>query len=297
MFVFRISNTWQTLCSDSIVSLVVLGSNVQRKRDSRQDLFEDSAGMCKDAEFRCLLSNWSSISKVTNMHVERLFALIKKAAMSTSGSKSTSVERLVSAGVLTQWLSEHVQAGGRDPRTFTRAQFVETGVPLRCAAASSSSSSKTKVHRPAGAFFIFRRQRVKDRSQEGHKLDRAAAKLEGAALSAEWADMSLVARAVYSDIAEEEFNRSQLQRVRDEAAAAQQELAPNLAGQKAGRLWDLGDNQFPLRPTVFEQIAQRGDPQQGRCSVGRSSCEPLREEFAKEMFVKDAGHSVPYDSH
>jgi hypothetical protein len=62
-------------------------------------------------------------------------------------SKLPYAERLMAAGLLTQWLKPHLAEGGDDPRTTTRGQMVEAGVPIQAAVnKSSSSSSKGGVH-------------------------------------------------------------------------------------------------------------------------------------------------------
>ena len=58
------------------------------------------------------------------MDNERLFAGVKKA----TPSKLPYAERLMAAGLLTQWLKPHLAEGGDDPRTMTRGQMVEAQI-------------------------------------------------------------------------------------------------------------------------------------------------------------------------
>ena len=97
--------------------------------------------MCK--AFGSSVRGMGSRGKLTNMDNERLFAGVKKA----TPSKLPYAERLMAAGLLTQWLKPHLAEGGDDPRTTTRGQMVEAGVPIQAVVnKSSSSSTKGGVH-------------------------------------------------------------------------------------------------------------------------------------------------------
>lgn len=65
---------------------------------------------------------WGQEHKVCNMHVERLLALIRKAA-----PKGCVAPRLCSAGTLIQATAAHRKAGGLDPRGATRSASVGWG--------------------------------------------------------------------------------------------------------------------------------------------------------------------------
>ena len=62
------------------------------------------------------------------MHIERMLSLVQKA----TPSKLPYAERLLAAGMLTQWLKDHTAQGGADPRVTTRDQLLTAGVPLEC---------------------------------------------------------------------------------------------------------------------------------------------------------------------
>ena len=61
------------------------------------------------------------------MHVERLLAAVQAA---TGLAKPPSLEALASYGYLGQWITEHVKAGGQDPRAVTEATLIHEGVPI-----------------------------------------------------------------------------------------------------------------------------------------------------------------------
>ena len=71
-----------------------------------------------DRDLMDLLDLWVT-SRLTNMHVERLFARLRKA----SPSKHPNLERVCSAGYCSEVLQEHYQAGGLHPSVVTRQEF------------------------------------------------------------------------------------------------------------------------------------------------------------------------------
>ena len=71
---------------------------------------------------------------IGNMISERLLSLIRK-----SGPLRCYIERLLSAGFLTQIQSHHLKAGGQDVRKVTRTALLKQGAPLRCAKKASQN--------------------------------------------------------------------------------------------------------------------------------------------------------------
>ena len=82
--------------------------------------------------FWTMIVTWGKKGKVTNVHLERLLAAFKAAAKMRS-SDTPSMTRVVDSGELSQFLHEHLKAGGRNPVAFTRDTLLEEGVPLRAA--------------------------------------------------------------------------------------------------------------------------------------------------------------------
>jgi hypothetical protein len=68
-----------------------------------------------------LLQTVLEIGQATNMPLERLLAMIKKA--SPSISRRPTVERVLNAGMLTQCMNNHVQRGGVDSRLGHHQSF------------------------------------------------------------------------------------------------------------------------------------------------------------------------------
>lgn len=92
-------------------------------------LFPHAAAFWADANIQKTLDIWSRRGRLTNMHMERAFALIRKACV----QKVPSLERLVAAGFLTQTLSTHLLAGGKHPAVVTRSELQTQCVPIAAA--------------------------------------------------------------------------------------------------------------------------------------------------------------------
>lgn len=78
--------------------------------------------------------------KVCNMQLERLLARLKK---SLSG-KHPQVERVVGAGVLTQYQHLHLKAGGTHPAAMKRKDLIADGVPLVAAEGQVKDGRKSR---------------------------------------------------------------------------------------------------------------------------------------------------------
>jgi hypothetical protein len=89
-------------------------------------LFPSAEAMIADDEFVECLRAWAYHSKICNMHVERIFAQIRKAVPGTNPH----AERICSAGLLTQVRHRHEEAGGRDVSAVRRQDLVDHGVPV-----------------------------------------------------------------------------------------------------------------------------------------------------------------------
>jgi hypothetical protein len=82
-------------------------------------------------EDKCLRGCLQKLGKhgnLCNMECERLLSSFRKA----TPDKLPHAERVCAAGLLTQWLRPHLKANGNDPRTTTRANLLDAGVPLAC---------------------------------------------------------------------------------------------------------------------------------------------------------------------
>jgi hypothetical protein len=117
-------------------------------------MFVDAYRLLGDANFIKGLRLWARRTKITNMHLERLFSKIK---MSLGVQKaSPDVERLAGVGYLTQVLASHMVAGGNDPRVVTRKQLLEEGAPIAAADSVANAPSRAPGH-----FIQFKKDRAK----------------------------------------------------------------------------------------------------------------------------------------
>ena len=104
-----------------------------------RDLFGSAEAMCSSGCFRACIRSWRR-SPLSNMHLERLLALIKRSAP----GRSPNVERMLSSGYLTQVLTDHVTHGQRDPRVFDVERLLADGVPLEQGTSSVCTPVKRK---------------------------------------------------------------------------------------------------------------------------------------------------------
>jgi hypothetical protein len=108
------------------------------------EFFKDNPGGFKsDPRFKQLIRRWGDTGRITNMHVERLLSLVK----ASCPGAAPDLERVISAGTLTQWRRAHLASGGHDQNVTRIADLVQVGVPL--VAAASNNSKQGKKRRPA----------------------------------------------------------------------------------------------------------------------------------------------------
>jgi len=96
---------------------------------------------------------------------ERALAQLRQALQGMGGED---IEAIASKGLLGQILTEHRRLGGDDPRTSTRAQLLEDGVPLLCA------NKPAGLRRQPGTFVEFLKEanRVRKQSSGGARLSK-----------------------------------------------------------------------------------------------------------------------------
>ena len=131
--------------------------------------FATKAELLGDRTFMKALHVWAKSSRLTNMHLERMLAAMKRHISSVAKGSSVTAERLVSVSQLGQVLGYHLEAGGRDPRTTTRAQLKKEGAPIKAARVWTSASRP-----PSGYLLFLAEQRCLKRAHLGlEKLTKA----------------------------------------------------------------------------------------------------------------------------
>jgi hypothetical protein len=126
-------------------------------------LFGDPMELWRDPGFNATMLNWRS-SPLANMSIENLLALLK----ASCPDRSPLVERLLTAGSLTQVLSSFINSGREDPRVLSRASLCENGAPINAA----RSKNETKRTLPANLRFANHELRKEKRLRIVRGLDR-----------------------------------------------------------------------------------------------------------------------------
>ena len=121
------TSLWRHCCLDESMT-----AKVRRMAPTWQELLNHRGLMAA-------LTTWSWVAKLSNMHLERLLALIRKSA-----PQRCFLERLLATGHLTQILSRHRSAGGSDIRRITRKQLVQLSVPIRATSKVLKKKNKPK---------------------------------------------------------------------------------------------------------------------------------------------------------
>ena len=116
-----------------------------------------------DLDFISMLRTIVFCWRFCNMWCERLIALFRN----YTSHEAADIERVSACGLLGQVLSEHLKSGGEDPRSTSRKQLLEDGVPLACA----KKSDEPKL---GGGFPHWMKQQEQERKRQGLKLDRQA---------------------------------------------------------------------------------------------------------------------------
>ena len=89
-------------------------------------LFDSPQQLLDDRDFAHMLQEWLATCRLDNMHVERLFALLKAALGHT---KYPLAEKIGCIGVLAQWCREHRSVLGCDAGVTTRKSLLAEGAP------------------------------------------------------------------------------------------------------------------------------------------------------------------------
>ena len=128
-------------------------------------LFMNAVSFLADKQIQQTLRIWSQGAKLCNMHIERLFAQIRKAC----AAKTPHLERLVSVGLLTQTLAYHLREGGDHPSVITRSQLRRSGVAIAAAAERPDAMPS----RARGHLAFLRAERADAKQKKGAALSAA----------------------------------------------------------------------------------------------------------------------------
>jgi hypothetical protein len=203
---------------------------VRRRFDSPDDMLADQG-------FRDAVDMWSSKSKICNMHVERMLALIRQ---SVPSGRLPNLERLVSAGYLTQVLQQHRAAGGRHPGHTSRQDLIKAGVQI-VAAAPRPDRQPT---RSRGHLLLMNTRCQEAGKAKGEKLNRVEYHATRRAAMNEW-------RNDLGDDAHADWHR----RARELAEGAAPPDDPQPEPQyDSDSLWGVGNLHSPLDAKMAEEV-------------------------------------------
>ena len=245
-------------------------------------LFRSPSELLDNEKFMMGLRLWSKVTKVTNMHLERLLSLTKR---SLGQKDSPEVERLISIGMMAQILSKHLAAGGADPRFTTRAMLLQAGAPIRVAEHSKPPTGS----KPSGPFFAFRGERLQLRLDRHGPLKRLAAKAEMRDIRRDWRGMSEEGKSVYISKSKEEWLKKKVEQEQqvEEQLRRDDAHASRLTGHCSG----LGSWRWPITPEEYEQgVRELMGLQQDDVLPGIRACsDRLRKKWLEEALVTEDG--------
>jgi hypothetical protein len=244
-------------------------------------LFPTPEACLEHRVFQAMLRNWCREFRAVNMHVERIFALMKCGVGPHQARARPDVERIVSAGTLCQWKAIHCKAGNAEPRWTTRAQLLRGGAPLACGVKKKCKTSNAKC----GPFILFRNSKVTLRRARIGAIDKQAALREQHALKQTWAGLSAEVRETFNHRARAEHSRRELARMFSDDDVSS-------CVDKQPVLWGLNSQDYPLSVKTLEEVARRAlELSDGDDLLGsRLLCENLRAALREGTFIADAGH-------
>lgn len=237
---------------------------------------------------------WAWRARDENMGLERLLASTCKAV----GSRFLTAERAITPGFLVQWLQQHRQAGGADPRSVTRAHSLQHQVPLQASRRRMKRGRHAAIVRP---WMLFVLQAL--RGQRG--MSCAALHRRRRVVAAAYRALSSAERAVYEAVAARANSARRLRGANDISPLSVQQQKVEAYKQRIGhRLWGMSSQEQPLRPEVLEQRVSANLPEnkfgmtsaldgvRGESSTAWSSMTEVRQS-SPAVGVSFAHRSVP----
>lgn len=247
-------------------------------------LFDSEQELLDDRDFNHMLQEWLATCRLDNMHVERLFALLKSAL---GHVKHPLAEKIGCIGVLAQWRRGHRSVLGDHAGVTTRKSLLAEGAPIK-----SNKRSKVSVNKHAnaagggGGFMTYLKKLNAARLDSDGPLDKEAYTIWLAEVSRRWSLLSDVEQATYK--AEE--TRNVEHRRHDEAPDADEVTKQKLQECLLG----LADERTPLRLSEFlaavrQELGLAVDANIGGFTRYEAS---MREAFCKKLFIRDKGDST-----
>ena len=236
-------------------------------------LYNGAEELLADGDFLDAVRLWSRRGRCTNMHIERCFALLRKAVE----DPAPNVERVAAAGFLSQVRAEHRKAGGKDVGLTTREDLAREGV-------ARYAATRARVNQPGRArgHITFMQERVeKYKLEKGGKLSRAEQASARAAAMASWRhELSAEERAEWQA------------RAVAKASTVKAAMEVRQRGFKDDVLWGLAQENTPLRADVAKQyLAEQLECAEEEVSLTKMSAK-YRQRMRDGVVVQDNG-SLP----
>lgn len=226
-------------------------------------LFGGPQQMLEDPHWWMAVQAFSRHSKVCNMHVERMLAVIRQSI----AHSNPLLERVCANGMLAQCLHQHLSAGGDDPRHEMSETLLADGVPL-------ARELEKRETRPKG----------RKRSIPAH-LAYANAQPVGLRRDAMlgFKDLPPAEQAHWKSMAREAAVQRSMQSA-GEPSSSSTAAAESLSDVGSRPMLGLSDGTLPIGPMAFE-IASGASSTSSFASWGLTA----RQEFQDKCFIKDAG--------
>eukprot|EP00959_Pyramimonas_sp_CCMP1952_P280024 5854419-Pyramimonas_sp.AAC.1 len=231
--------------------------------------------MLNDSNFWQAFRLFGRTALITNMHVERLFAQIKQSV----DMSDAFLERVRVNGYLSECLSQHLKAGGADPREEHAGAAIALGAPLEAAIPKEHRQSRAA---PAWMMYVntldqdhqSRNPDAPRRSKQQRTSDQIKLKADFDALpeaeKARWAARAAEAHALKRMAAVQEARLPQVEPLE----------MPDAARPMGG----LSGDGLPINQQAFLRAAAARADDSFR-SWGRQA----RDEFQAAAFVQDSG--------
>ncbi len=231
---------------------------------------------------RAALLEWGVKSLLTNMHVERLLSQVRAA----SPENAPSIERVCTAGLMTQFLTEHVRLGRTDPRFDCASDLVRKGAPLQLAVGRSARNK-----RMARSGILYANEQVAKRKHE--------VQAEGADGHLRQAEVHTILRRAsreFRDLPEREQLAFRA-RVKRNMLFAEAECQGDGVDQPADMcrgFFGCGSEEFPFsltsaKDTLLDFLALPADTKEQDLPGFTSYSSRLREDMEAKLFVPDEG--------
>ena len=239
--------------------------------------FGTAAKLVASERFRRVVYAWADGTKLCNMHIERLLALIRLSLRAGVMAGTPDIEKVIACGLLSQWRSSYNTYGGLPLGVITREELVAADVPLARVAPKEGSGHTS------GFVEFTNREKARRRTSTG-ALKGVGFAQELRSHAQQWASMSEAEKTPFQQQARSRHLRQQAgSNVPEVPDAVDRTLDCNLG---------LGSRHSPLALHHLETEIRRelGLSASGRLPGAMSWCRIFRQAARQQIFIRDQGH-------